>query len=269
MKLNGKKYVTTTAETAFQGQSSLCRKIKEGRYWNKIGQENAAANLACAEMPFLQTTALPICLSAFAERVFFSVDEFVYKAGDEIKYIYFPETAMISELQTLEGGETIEIAMLGAKEIVGLQAIFGSSKAASWTMSFFTGSALRVSTDIIKQEFYRGGALQTLILKSIGQYISQISQRAVCNAHHSIEKRLCFWLIMLHDRCRSDDFLVTQEQLAYFLGVYRPSITQVAQTLRKKKIIEYVRGKISIVSRKKLEETACFCYSNIDNCYKA
>lgn len=269
MKLNGNKYVTATAENEFHGQGLLHHKIKEVGYWNNSGQERTGAKPAPAKMTASQTAELPGCLSAFAERVFFSVDEFVYKAGDEIKYIYFPETAVMSELQILEDGETVEIAMLGKKEMIGLQAIFGSRKTTNWTMSFYAGSALRISTKIIKQEFHRGGALQTLLLESIGQYINQISQRSVCNAHHCIEKRLCFWLLMLRDRCQSDNFLITQEQIAHFLGVYRPSITQVAQTLRKKKIIEYARGKISIVNYKKLEETACFCYSNIDNCYKA
>ncbi len=268
MKLNGNKYAAATAKTDFHGQSSVDHRIREAGYWNKIGQERTGAKPAFAKLPVSQTAEFPTYLSAFAERVFFSVDEFVYKAGDEIKYIYFPETAVMSELQILEDGETVEIAMLGKKEMIGLQAIFGSRKTTNWTMSFFAGSALRISTEIIKQEFYRGGAPQRLLLESIGQYVNQISQRSVCNAHHCIEERLCFWLLMLQDRCQSDNFLITQEQLAYFLGVYRPSITQVAQILRKKKIIEYMRGKISIVNRKKLEETACFCYSNIYNCYK-
>jgi CRP-like cAMP-binding protein len=202
-------------------------------------------------------------LLPYLERVTFEVEEYLYQPDDEIEYIYFPETAVISEFQILEDGRTVEIAMTGSEGVIGLSAVFNGQQAVNWSQVTVSGTALKIKTQLLKEEFSRGGALHTLFLDYINIYIGQISQRVICNSYHTVEQRFCSWLLMLHDRNKNPRVPLTQEQIARFLGVHRPSITQIAQVLRRKKIINYLRGKISIVDRPKLENTACECYEGI------
>ncbi len=267
MKVNGKNHFAADLEINFQNRSFPRGDLAAGSYRN-IGNQSYNNNVKSALAENINPLPAKKFLQSLlpsSERVFLETGDYVYKPGEHIKYIYFPESAILSELQILEEGETIEIAMIGKKEIAGIQAIFGSAKATNWINVSFAGSALKIRTELVRREVCRGGAVQTGIFESIDQYFNQISQRAVCNAHHNIEKRLSCWLLMLYDRCRNDNFAMTQEQLAHFLGVYRPSITHAAQFLRDKEIIKYSRGKISILNRAELEKTSCSCYTNIAN----
>ena len=202
-------------------------------------------------------------LLPFMERVELTGDEYVYQPDDEIEFIYFPETAVLSEFQILEDGRTVEIAMTGHEGVTGISAVFNGQQALNWTQVSVAGTALKINTQLLREEFQRGGALQAVFLDYINNYIGQISQRVICNSYHTVEQRFCSWLLMLQDRKKSSKVPMTQEQIARFLGVHRPSVTQIAQTLRRKKIINYIRGKISIVDRKKLENSACECYEGI------
>lgn len=194
------------------------------------------------------------------ERVMLASDKYIYQPDDNINFIYFPETAVISEFQILEDGRTVEIAMIGREGIAGHSAVFCSQPAMNWMQVSVAGSALKINSQFFREEFNRGGALQAAIFDYVNHYIGHISQRVICNSYHTAEKRLCSWLLMLHDRNKDSNLRMTQEQLARFLGVHRPSITQIAQTLRRKKIIGYTRGSISIINRPELEKSACECY---------
>jgi CRP-like cAMP-binding protein len=202
-------------------------------------------------------------LLPFLERAEFDGDEYLYQPEDEIEFVYFPETAVMSEFQILEDGRTVEIAMTGREGVIGLTSIFNGQQAINWTQVSVAGTALKINTQVLREEFYRGGELQAVFLDYINNYISQISQRVICNSYHTVEQRFCSWLLMLQDRQKSSRVPMTQEQIARFLGVHRPSVTQIAQTLRRRKIINYIRGKISIVDRQKLENSACECYAGI------
>jgi CRP-like cAMP-binding protein len=204
-------------------------------------------------------------LSPHFERVSLSCEENIYLAGDRIDFIYFPESAVMSEYQILEDGRTIEIAMTGREGIVGLSSVLNSHPATNWTQVSVPGTVLKISSQILRREFDRAEPFQTLIFDYINKYINQISQRAICNSYHIIEARFCTWLLMLVERSNSrNKLLLTQEQISRYLGVHRPSVTHIAQTLRKNKIINYVRGEISILDRQKLENSACSCYAAID-----
>ncbi len=194
------------------------------------------------------------------ERVTLASDEYIYQPENKIDFIYFPETAVMSEFQILEDGRTVEIAMIGREGLTGHSAIFCLQPAMNWTQVSVAGSALKINSRILREEFNRGGALQAALFDFINHYIGQISQRVICNSYHTAEKRLCSWLLMLHDRNKNSRLQMTQEQLARFLGVHRPSITQIAQSLRRKKLISYIRGSISIIDRPELEKAACECY---------
>lgn len=217
----------------------------------------APKNRLLAELDKKESAAL----SPFFERVQLRTDDEIYRCDDVVHYIYFPETAVLSEYQILEDGKTVETAMIGREGVSNLTAIFGAGKSSGWTQAAIGGSALRINTKILTGEIQRLTALHAALLKYTNIYLRQISQRVVCHAFHLTENRLCNWLLMLGDRSGSDKLIITQEKIARFLGVHRPSVTTITQSLRERKIIEYRRGKVFIRSRRALENAACPCYA--------
>lgn len=199
------------------------------------------------------------------ETVTLSAGKELHGSGERSQYVYFPETAVISNLYTLVDGSTIEVAMIGREGATDLSEIFGSQASAHWAQVAVGGTALQIKTETLKQEFKRGGRIQMMLLDYVNSHIAQISQRVVCKSFHIIEKRLCSWLLMLHDRVRKNQLPLTQEQISLFLGVHRPSVTLVAQTLRDKNLIDYTRGKVHILDRQGLENSACECYSVVQS----
>ncbi len=199
-------------------------------------------------------------LAAHLQTISFKSGEVVYQPENHCNYIYFPETAVFSQINTLESGKTVEIAMIGHEGVIGLSSILGRKPNNFCTQTLISGSAFRISAKIFSREFVESSAFQSSFFEYLNSYILQVSQRAVCNNHHRIEHRFATWLLMLADRSRKDNLFLTQEQIAAVLGVQRPSVTCIAQNLRSTGTIDYVRGRI-ILNRWKLEETACECYS--------
>lgn len=187
--------------------------------------------------------------------------EYLYQPEDIIDYLYFPETAIISDFHILEDGKTMEAAMIGREGMVGISSIFNPHASASWIQTSISGTAWRIDTKTFRQKFHNSESLQRLIFEYVNLYVAQISQKVVCNSHHSVEERLCCWLLMISDRCGLSTLPLTQEQIAGFLGVHRPSVTLITQSLRVSGVIAYLRGKISILDKVKLEFSSCDCYS--------
>jgi CRP-like cAMP-binding protein len=197
------------------------------------------------------------------ELVSFACGDYIYQPGDNVDFIYFPETAVISEFQILEDGRTVEIAMTGNEGVLGLLPMFNSGKAANWTQASIGGTAAKVNSRTFEKKIARHPGFQKQMFEFITEYVRQISQRSVCNSYHVIEQRFCSWLLMIQERKKSNKIPLTQEQIARSLGIHRPSLTHIAQNLRAKKIIDYVRGKIYILNRAELENSACACFSEI------
>lgn len=200
-------------------------------------------------------------LFALMEEVYFDQNEDIYQPDDAIKYVYFPQSSVFSEFQILEDGKTIEVAMTGCEGVVGFSSVLNSFQSPHWAQASISGKALRIDAGIFREEFSCSDSIQKNIFNFVNSYISQISQRVICSTHHLVEERLCCWLLMLHDRCGTDRLQMTQEQIARFLGVHRPSVTLITQSLREKGIIDYRRGKIFIHDRVQLEKLSCVCYS--------
>jgi CRP-like cAMP-binding protein len=194
------------------------------------------------------------------QNVTLASGEDIYQPHGSSEFLYFPETAVFSQLNILEDGRTVETAMIGNEGITGLSTVLSFCSTTYWTQTLISGSAWRISADAFKQEFSRGGHLQAELLDYMNSYIAQISQRVICNNHHRIEERFSTWLLMLADRSRENKLVLTHDQIAYFLGVHRPSVTCIAQDLRNNGIIDYMRGRIFILDREKLEDSACECY---------
>jgi CRP-like cAMP-binding protein len=193
--------------------------------------------------------------------VFLASGEQICAVGESNHYVYFPETAVVSDISDLEDGNTIETAMIGRDGASGLCAVFGASPPQRRAQTTIKGTAWRIKTETLKQEFARAGTLQTALLDYVNLHIRQISQRLVCKSFHLIEKRLCSWLLMLHDRVENNRLKMTQERAALLLGANRPTITIAAQMLRQKGFINYSRGGIKILDRRGLEDSACECYN--------
>jgi CRP-like cAMP-binding protein len=160
----------------------------------------------------------------------------------------------------MEDGGAIETAMTGREGLVGVSSLLGRPDARLWTRVSVAGTALALDRKYLNQLFAESSSIQKVILIAYRRLITQVSQRSVCNARHSILEKLCCWLLMMHDRVGSDDLKLTQEAIAMRLGSRRAGITQAASILRAMHAISYVRGLIVITDRFVLEEAACECY---------
>jgi CRP-like cAMP-binding protein len=196
----------------------------------------------------------------YLEPVSLNAGEEIYSCGSTIESVYFPETAVISQLSYLEDGSATEVAMIGNEGLVGFPAILDSRPSTHWTAATIGGTALRASLDVIREEFRRTGAFQKQVLAFTSSYLNQVSQRAVCNSRHRLEERLCTWLLMVHDRAHGVQLPLTHELIAEHLGARRAGITSFCSLLREYGVMAYQRGVISIVNRQLLEEMACECY---------
>lgn len=193
-------------------------------------------------------------------------EQFIYQEGDELEFIYFPETAVISEFKILEDGRMVEIAVTGREGAIGLTSLFSDAHLSpNCCQVSQAGSAKKIDIETFDKLLRSNDQLRTAMSRFVDQYIRQISQKAICNMYHSVKERLCTWLLMVQDRCGRTTLNLTHEQIARTLGVYRPSITCIAQELRRARLINYSRGGISISDRKGTERVACTCYFELDS----
>jgi CRP-like cAMP-binding protein len=125
----------------------------------------------------------------------------------------------------------------------------------------------RLRADAIKVEFERSGPVMHLMLRYTQALITQMSQTAVCNRHHSLDEQLCRWLLLSLDRLRGSELVMTQELIANMLGVRREGVTEAAVKLQKTGLIRYVRGRISVLDRPGLERRTCECYAVVKKEY--
>jgi CRP-like cAMP-binding protein len=184
----------------------------------------------------------------------------LYESGDEMRHVYFPTTSIVSLLYVMEDGSSAEIAIVGNEGIVGISLFMGGESTPSRAIVQSAGNAFRVAGKLLKEEFRRAGPVQRLLLRYTQALITQMSQTAVCNRHHSVEQQLCRWLLMSLDRLASNELTMTQELIANMLGVRREGVTESAGKLQKLGLIEYSRGHIKVLDRPALEAHACECY---------
>lgn len=199
-------------------------------------------------------------LSPHLEVVRLTPGRILYNAGDVVRYAYFPMGGMICLLSTTGDGRTIEVGMIGNEGVSGIPIILKTRTAPYQIMVQLAANAMRIKGDKLREEFCRGGQLQDRLLRYTHTILTQIAQSAACNRFHSVEKRLCRWLLVSRDRVQTDTIHLTQEFLSHMLGVPRTSVTMIAGALQKEELIRYSRGKISILDRQRLEAAACECY---------
>ena len=212
-------------------------------------------------------TALPgedlARLLSCLEPVSLEAGRSLYEQGKEVNFVYFPETAIVSNIHSLEDGTTTEAAVIGHEGMVGVPAILDKRAPSYWTQVTISGSAVKCSREIIKQEFARSPAMQEALLKYMNALLLQLSQRAVCNGSHHLDERLSTWLLMIYDRANGYPLALTHEQIAEHLGTRRAGITGACNNLRANGAIRYSRGRMTIVDRSILEAAACECYDTL------
>lgn len=185
----------------------------------------------------------------------------LYAAGAPQPCMYFLRSGVVSMTYTTESGDSTEFAMIGREGLVGIAVLMDSRSTPSSAVVQVPGEALALRAEIADREFRRGGQFQFMATRYMQVLLAQMAQTAVCNRHHSVEKQLCRWLLLCHDRIGSDELQITQESIATRLGVRREGVTEAARRLQDLGLIRYTRGRIWIVDRRGLERQCCECYA--------
>ena len=194
------------------------------------------------------------------ERVPMPLGEVLYEPGIQMRHVYFPTTSIVSLLCVMEDGASAEIAVVGNEGIVGVSLFMGGETTPSRAVVQSAGHAYRLKGPLLKDEFYRAGPMQRLLLRYTPALLTQMAQTAVCNRHHSLDQQLCRWLLLSLDRLPSNELIMTQELIANMLGVRREGVTEAAGKLPSAGLIQYSRGRIVVIDRPGLEARACECY---------
>jgi len=192
----------------------------------------------------------------------------IYEPGVTLKYVYFPTTSIISLLYVMENGSSAEIAVVGNEGIVGVSLFLGGESTSSRGVVQSAGRGYRLAAHLVKDEFGKTGPVLHVLLRYTQALITQMSQTAVCNRHHSLDQQLCRWLLLSLDRLQGNELLMTQELIANMLGVRREGVTEGAFKLQRAGIIRYARGRITVLDRRSLERRSCECYAVVKSEYE-
>jgi CRP-like cAMP-binding protein len=184
----------------------------------------------------------------------------LYESGDTQRYVYFPIDAIVSLLYVLKDGASAEIAVVGNDGAIGVALFMGGATMTNRAIVQSAGSAYRLTRKRIEEELARHGDMLHVLLRYTQALITQMAQTAVCNRHHSVDQQLCRWLLLSLDRLSSNKLIMTQELIANMLGVRREGVTEAAGKLQKAGVIEYRRGRITVLDRPRLEAMSCECY---------
>lgn len=189
----------------------------------------------------------------------------LYESGGYLGWVYFPTTAIVSLLYVMDSGESAEMAVVGNDGVLGIALFMGGATVTNRAVVQSEGNAYRMTGKNLMEEFNLSGKFQHLLLRYTLALFSQMGQTAVCNRHHSIDQQLCRWLLLSHDRLQGNELVMTQELIANMLGVRREGVTEAAGKLQRDGLIDYRRGRISILDRPGLEARVCECYEVVKN----
>jgi CRP-like cAMP-binding protein len=190
----------------------------------------------------------------------------LYESGVALDDVYFPTTAIVSLSAEMQDYASA-VAIVGNEGIVGISLFMGGESALSRAVVQIAGFGYRLDAAIMKLEFDRVGPVLKLLLRYTQALITQMSQTAACNRHHSLDQQLCRWLLLSLDRLQVDELMMTQELIANMLGVRREGITEAALKLQRAGLICYSRGHITVLDRAGLEKRTCECYAVVKREY--
>ncbi len=191
----------------------------------------------------------------------------VYGAATRESHLYFLTDGLVSRFYITENGASAELAVTGNEGVIGVSAFLGGESSPSQVEVLSAGYAYRLKANPLQSELTHGGPLLPLLLRYTHALIAQTEQMAVCNRHHSLEQRLCRWILSCIDRLPSNEFKMTQERIANMLGVRRESVTEAVGKLQMAGLIQHSRGRITVLNRLRLEGRACECYAVVKREY--
>lgn len=181
-------------------------------------------------------------------------------SGAKSSYLYFPTNAIVSLLYNLENGSSAEIAVIGNEGCAEVSIFMGGNSTLTTAVVQSAGKSYRIKANVIIDEFNKAGAVMHLLLRYTQSLITQMTQTAVCNRHHTLDQQFCRWLLLSLDRLHSNELVMTQELIANMLGVRREGVTEAALKVQRAGFIKYARGRITILDRLGLEKRTCECY---------
>jgi len=202
-------------------------------------------------------------ISSGLEPVTLTFGEVLHEAGDSIGHVYFPDNSLISLLTLVDRRHVLEVGMVGREGMVGLALALGIDVTPVRALVQGSGTAMRMKAARFRKEFWKCVPLQRGVHMYAHTLMAQVAQTAACNRFHMVEARLARWLLMTRDRVGSNHFRLTQEFLGHMLGVRRAGVTNAASALKRRKLIEYSRGYISITNRHGLQAASCSCYEKV------
>jgi CRP-like cAMP-binding protein len=232
-----------------------------------------ASRIAAAATPRvnLLLAALPASekrrLMARGQPVELTFGDVLYDVGDQMEHVYFPSTSFISVISAVDKSSRLEVGLVGAEGVLGLGLLLGVTASPLRALVQGAGAALRIDATEFTRALKRSPVLTQLLNRYLYVVMSQLAQMAGCTRFHVVEARLARWLLMTRDRAHSNNFRLTQEFLAYMLGVRRAGITRAASELQKRGLIHYTRGRMTIVDVRGLEKASCECYADAMHTY--
>jgi len=207
-------------------------------------------------------------LEPHLEAVELKRGEVLYEAGDVIRYAYFPHDAMVSLVNVMEDGNTVEVGLFGCEGVLGLLGALVTREAFGRYIVQMPGTASRISFERLIEARNASPSLKHLIMRYGEALLAQTFQTVSCNAIHVVEARCCRWILSMRDRADQDTLPLTHEFLAEMLGVQRSTVSVVIRTLQTAGLVRQSRGGITVIDRDGLEDTACECYAKIRRIYQ-
>ena len=200
-------------------------------------------------------------LARFMEPVELYFGEVLVEFDYPIEHVYFLETAVTSTVVRTPHGQTLEVGIMGAEGFVGLSLLYGVQRSNGTVVVQIPGRAMKmIATDFSEQIRAAGGPCLDLLLRYANFFQVMVQQHAACNASHTVEERMCRWILLTHDRASTETFALTHEYLSLMLGARRATVSAIAHNLKEAGIISYTRGKLRVSDRERLEACSCDCY---------
>jgi CRP-like cAMP-binding protein len=187
----------------------------------------------------------------------------LHEPAQKIEFVYFPNDGMVSQVVVTKDGRTVEVGVVGNEGYVGAGLAVGLSRSPVREIIQIAGDGFRMKGNALERILRSAPQLQVILNRYTGLQGMQVAQTAACNRLHDIEQRLARWLLMTQDRVDSAELAITHDFIATMMGTDRSTVSLAAAVMKKKGVIDYIPGAVKIMSRRKLEKSACECYGVI------